>query len=508
MNLNSLRFTLLDLFHMFKSAENFASIKGCNLLVLNSDMKGKKLRVVELFAGVGGFRLGLEGWKGNSASSHYKKKLVSNFEVVWSNQWEPSSARSGERQEANMVYHQKWPDTKKSIHYPHDLNTVADPKFSNPKVNKLIPDHDLLVGGFPCQDYSVAGVNTKGLEGKKGVLWWNIHKILKAKKPKYLFLENVDRLLKSPTDKRGRDFAIMLSSLWQLGYDVEWKVINAGEYGMPQRRRRVYILAYHKTSPISINKLDKWTLEEGLFAQSFPSLSKLNISQFTLSQDLSEITKKFNQGKFLNSGSMSKGRVWMTDFIADCDDPKTYSKKHRYLGDVLDRNGVEKSFFIDKKKMLKNPLNKPQLNGFKLDKRLKREGDNVVLENEFDKWIYLKGRKAEERVSSKGVFYYKEGPLSLTDDLEKPSRTIITSEGGPGASRFKHLIFHKNKYRRLTPMELERLNMFPDKHTEIGLDESKEVTISDGKRAFFMGNALVIGVVEQIGIELNKRVNA
>ncbi len=468
----------------------------------NIDMKDKKLRVVELFAGVGGFRLGLEGWQGKSSSSHYKDKFVSNFKVVWSNQWEPSSSRPGERQEANMVYHKQWPDTNDSIHYPNDLNSVADPDFTNQKVDKNIPYHDLLVGGFPCQDYSVAGVNTKGLEGKKGVLWWNIHKILKAKKPKYLFLENVDRLLKSPTNKRGRDFAIMLSSLWQLGYDVEWKVINAADYGMPQRRRRVYILAYHKKAPIGIKKLDNWTLEEGIFAQSFPSLPKLNSKQFNLSQDLSEITKKFKEGKFLNSGAMSKGRVWMTDFIADCDDPREYSKDYRYLGDVLDTNGIDKSFFIDKKKTLKTPLNKPQLNGFKLDKRLKREGDNVVLENEFDKWIYLKGRKAEERASSKGIFYYKEGPLSLPDDLEKPSRTIITSEGGPGASRFKHLIFHKGKYRRLTPLELERLNMFPDHHTALGLDGDMETNIADAKRAFFMGNALVIGVVEKVGKKL------
>ena len=205
---------------------------------------------------------------------------------------------------------------------------------------------------------------------------------------------------------------------------------------------------------------------------------------------------------------MAKGTVWMTDFIAECDDPRNYSNINRYLGDVLDQNDVDKSFFIDKNKKLKTPLYKPQLNGFKLDKRLKREGDNVVLETEFDKWIYLKGRKAEERVSSKGIFYYKEGPLSLTDDLEKPSRTIITSEGGPGASRFKHLIFHKGKYRRLTPMELERLNMFPDNHTEFGINDGIETRISDGKRAFFMGNALVIGVVEQVGIELDNRIKS
>jgi DNA (cytosine-5)-methyltransferase 1 len=165
----------------------------------------------------------------------------------------------------------------------------------------------------------------------------------------------------------------------------------------------------------------------------------------------------------------------------------------------------EPSFFIDANKKLKEPLLKIMQTGFEVDARLKRQGDVIELHTELDKWIYLKGRKAEERISSKGKFYYKEGPLSLTDDLNKPSRTIITSEGGPGASRFKHLIEIDGKFRRLHPIELERLNMFPDNHTAIGTGNDKEVAIGPAKRAFFMGNALVVGVVEKVGEELKKR---
>jgi site-specific DNA-cytosine methylase len=177
------------------------------------------------------------------------------------------------------------------------------------------------------------------------------------------------------------------------------------------------------------------------------------------------------------------------------------------LGDVL-LNGEmnDSSFYVDASKRLKEPLVKVIQHGFEVDSRLNRQGDVIELRTELDKWIYLKGRKAEERVSSKGVFYYKEGPLSLTDDLEKPSRTIITSEGGPGASRFKHLIEIKQKYRRLHPIELERLNMFPDRHTEIGSISGRDIQISHARRAFFMGNALVVGVVERIGVELNNRI--
>lgn len=473
----------------------------------------KPLKVVELFAGVGGFRLGLEGLKKQngkyySASSHYENEISKGYEVVWSNQWEPSSKRPGFRQEANMVYHKNWPKSKTSVHNDEDLNLSAAHDMTDASVIKNIPNHDLLVGGFPCQDYSVAGVNTKGLEGKKGVLWWNIHKILKAKRPNYVFLENVDRLLKSPTSDRGRDFAIMLSTMNKLGYSVEWKVINAADYGMPQRRRRVYILAYHKDSNVLISSIKNWTLEKGIFASTFPSLPKGNSDEFKVSNDPIKITEAFDNGKFLNSGTMKSGKVWMTDFDAQDVEYSYFSKRYRVLEDVLQKkkSQIGDEFFIDELKKLKEPLVKVQLEGFELDKRLKRDGNKVILENEFDKWIYLKGRKAEHRESSKGIFYYKEGPLSLTDSLKKPSRTIITSEGGPGASRFKHLIEKGGQYRRLVPIELERLNMFPDDHTKLGLDNGKEVEITAAKRAFFMGNALVIGVVEKVGIELTKRV--
>lgn len=162
-------------------------------------MSKKDIKVVELFAGVGGFRLGLEGWKGMSSSTNYLDKLESNYNVVWSNQWEPST----KVQHANLVYQERW---GKEGHSGEDINTIANSSISDEKIKKVIPKHDLLVGGFPCQDYSVAGVNTKGIQGKKGVLWWNIHRILEARRPKYVLLENVDRLLKSPTSQRGRDF--------------------------------------------------------------------------------------------------------------------------------------------------------------------------------------------------------------------------------------------------------------------------------------------------------------
>jgi len=266
-----------------------------------------KIRVVELFAGVGGFRLGLEGWNGKSATSDYTQNLDSNYEVVWSNQWEPST----QTQHASIVYEARFG------HENHNGNDIASVDVSD------IPDHDLLVGGFPCQDYSVATTlkNSKGLIGKKGVLWWSIHKILSEKenKPKYLFLENVDRLLISPSGQRGRDFAIILQSLNDLGYAVEWRVINAADYGMPQRRRRIFILAYLKDTPIyeSINEMSpqEWLLHEGTIASAFPVTAENTLfpNEFKLKGDIVFISENFNKngstGLFENTGLMVNGLI-------------------------------------------------------------------------------------------------------------------------------------------------------------------------------------------------------
>ena len=410
-------------------------------------MENKKMKVAELFAGVGGFRLGLE---------------KSNYEVVWSNQWEPST----KMQHASKVYEERF---GKENHSNEDINEVVTRNVEE------IPDHDLLVGGFPCQDYSVATTlhNSKGLKGKKGVLWWSIHQILENKKnkPKYLFLENVDRLLKSPAKQRGRDFAVMRQSLNDLGYAVEWRVINAAEYGMPQRRRRVFFIGYHKSTEVykRLQKSNKtnWLTEEGTIANAFPVAKTNSIQEVELKGDLVEITNNFNKnGKlspFQNTGLLIKGKVYTTKTEPNYDGKKTV------LADVLQNGEVTPEFFIDEK-----------------DK---------------DKWEYLKGAKTIERKSPDGFVYkYSEGGMIYPDALDNASRTIITGEGGKSPSRFKHVIVSNRGLRRLTPIELERLNMFPDNHTKLE-------GITDTKRAFFMGNALVVGVIEKIGEELYKQIN-
>lgn len=407
------------------------------------------MKVIELFAGVGGFRLGLE------AAS---KK---NYEIVWSNQWEPAT----KAQPASEIYAARFGAQN---HSNEDIAQVIEEDFGS------IPDHDLLVGGFPCQDYSVARTlnQAEGIVGKKGVLWWSIHDILAkkgSKAPAYLMLENVDRLLKSPTKQRGRDFAVMLASLSDLGYSVEWRIINAADYGMPQRRRRVYIMAYKNGTvvgdQVKSSNSEDWLLKNGLMQKAFPTQKEvIEKTTITLDGSLADISENKTEFKdktpFLDCGLMVNRHV--TSFKTK---PK-YSGKVVTLGDVLlDEDDVEYDYWIS--------------------------------DNELEKWKYLKGAKKETRKTKEGFeYFYTEGPVAFPDSKERPSRTIITGEGGRTPSRFKHVVEAKpGRFRRLMPLELERLNMFPDNHTVEG---------TDAKRAFFMGNALVVGVVTKLGKQLIK----
>lgn len=417
----------------------------------------KKLKVIELFAGVGGFRLGLE--------------RAGCYEVVWSNQWEPST----KRQHASEVYGARFGSEN---HSNADITEVMTSK---------IPDAEVLVGGFPCQDYSVATTlkSSKGLIGKKGVLWWSIHRILSEKDnpPQYLILENVDRLLKSPSTQRGRDFAIILKSLGTLGYAVEWRVINAADYGMPQRRRRIFILAYHKSTSIykTLKRGHKsdWMHGSGIISEAFPvqnpsqkrdlfTCEDIENESFALTESLIEISEHFNKDEklspFENTGVYVGGQVFTAKTTPNYDGQRTV------LSEILQNGEVDDTFYIPS--------------------------------NDYPKWEYLKGSKKEIRTAKNGFEYqYSEGGMIFPDALNHASRTIITGEGGKTPSRFKHVVQTAKGLRRLTPVELERLNMFPDNHTELE-------GISNTKRAFFMGNALVVGVIEKLSAALIAKIGS
>ncbi|WP_416688331.1 DNA (cytosine-5-)-methyltransferase [Candidatus Pseudothioglobus sp. Uisw_041] len=414
---------------------------------------------IELFAGVGGFRVGLE-----------KKSNNGQFNIIWSNQWEPGS----KIQYASDIYIKNFGNKN---HNCEDIAEVVNKKF------KKIPNHDLLVGGFPCQDYSVARSLNKagGIKGKKGVLWWSIYNLVRKKRskaPKYLMLENVDRLLKSPTSQRGRDFAIMLASLSDLGYAIEWRVINASDYGMPQKRKRVYIMAYRMNTPVfkkikKLHKLDlssNWIFNDGVMQDAFPmNFNDMFANSFNIDgsvEDISENYEQFNEFKrpFANAGLIIGRKVFTAKGEA------IFEGEPTVLDDIVekDEEKIPNEFYID--------------------------------ESSLKEWKKAKDAKSIPRVSKDGYEYnYSEGKMSFPDKLNKPSRTIVTGEGGKSVSRFKHVIqTDSGRYRRLMPLELERLNMFEDEWT---------VGAPDAKRAFFMGNALVVGIVEKLSNSLLKQAN-
>lgn len=417
------------------------------------------MKVLELFAGVGGFRIGLE----NSNSKLYKTK--------WANQWEPSK----KSQDAFEVYNYKFPDSE-------NININIE-EIKNEEFERM--DADIIVGGFPCQDYSVARSkkNELGIEGKKGVLFWEIIRATNHIKPKYLILENVDRLLKSPSKQRGRDFAIMLSAFNNIGYSVEWRIINAADYGCSQRRRRIYFFIYKNDTTFSkkidnqfeqgnfeeeSKRYDNYILNEGLFARQFPIIKtpyQGRQESYKLSNDIVEISDTFT-GKVYNTGIMRHGRYFTIE-------TKPYDKEQSVpLREILQpENEVKEKYYLTD-------------------------------EGKITKFKYLRGPKKIERVTADGYPYtFSEGSMSPYDDLDKPGRTMLTSEGS--VNRSTHLLRIENRYRLLTPIEAERLQSFPDNWTKYKkLSTGELVEVSDRMRFFFMGNALVTKIIERIGNEL------
>ena len=411
--------------------------------------------VVELFAGVGGFRCGFNEVKfdGNKVTEE------KNWNFVWANQWEPST----KTQAAFDCYTERFGENSCVC---QDIGEID---------KTIIPNHTVLVGGFPCQDYSVARSlsNEKGIEGKKGVLWWEIAEVLEAKQPPFVLLENVDRLLRSPSTQRGRDFGIMLRTFLDKGYAVEWRVINAAEYGFPQKRRRVFIFAYHKSTNYYKNMskvpAEQIVYEKGIFAVNFPIKNKqLDKGHSSISpdnyEDIVYISDEFDF-HFFNAGCMVDGIINTYKVTPlECYDVTT-------LGDILEKDKVDEKYYL-------------------LDEKL-------------EKWEFLKGSKKIERTKPNGEkYYFSEGQLSFPDRLDVPARTMLTSEST--TNRSSHVVKDNvsGNLRTLTPIEAERIQMFPDNWTNI---ESKAMT--ERRRFFMMGNALVVGVVEKLGHYLEKIVD-
>lgn len=426
-------------------------------------MSSDEIKVAELFAGVGGFRLGLDGYH-DPLHPEFNMPSAGSFQTVWANQWEPPGNET--KQFAWRCYEQRFGE---GSCINEDINKVLN-DYEDGLDTHGIPDKiDMVVGGFPCQDYSVAKPLSQagGIEGKKGVLWWDIYRFLNLKRPRYVLLENVDRLLKSPANQRGRDFAIILSCFADLSYSVEWRVLNSAEYGFSQRRKRVYIFAERTEEVWKLNE----RIENGVLSSAFPILSPSSLHCLDIPDDPYVATQTFNLGGKGRSPFGSAGTM-QNNCVVTGDVEENYDGERSTLGDVI-----------------VPPSEVPEV--------------YYVPEEKLEKWRYLKGAKNEKR-KKKGpdgvefTYNYSEGSMAFPDLLSNPSRTILTGEGGAGASRFKHIIEVNGKYRRLVPDELDLLQGFPKGWTNTGM--------TDGRRAFCMGNALVVGIPHAIGVELARRI--
>ncbi len=452
--------------------------------------------VCELFAGVGGFRCGL-----NDIKTIEDTKKEEKWNTVWFSQWEPAEKKT---QYAHGCY-------VYNFGICLDKNGEDTTNVNIEEVDKsTLPDFNLLVGGFPCQDYSVASslATSKGLEGKKGILWWSIRETIEEKQPPFILLENVDRLIKSPAKQRGRDFGIILTCLRDEGYAVEWRVINAAEYGYQQRRRRTFIFAYKsdthycreidaKTAYYAEGNIEekrismqKAIINVGFFATMFPvydvDLKKLRIKE--LPEEIGELSESFSFG-FENAGIMKDGIIYTVKTIPE------YDGKQMTLGDIMETEPVDEQYFIPLEKLY---YTEPSVtHSDETYERLPKKDRQT--------WQYLKGAKKLPRKAASGHEYiFSEGAIPMIDKYDKPARTMLTSEGN--FSRTTHIVQDKTngKIRLLTACEAERIQGFPTDHTKYCLVNGERIEMPINKRRFMMGNALVVDLIKDMEKILSK----
>lgn len=354
-------------------------------------------------------------------------------------------------------------------------NTILDNGFIWLPIKSIVPcgtelvydievedSHSFIANGcitHNCQSFSVANTlaRSKGLEGDKGILWWQIVDTIQAKNPPFCIFENVDRILKSPASQRGRDFGVILKSLSNLNYSVEWRVVNAADYGAGQRRRRIFVFAYRNDTKYAkktrIYSIEKILAVKGFMAKAFPVMEIGNIKEINIfDTSIEDISRDF-KFQFLSAGYMVNGCIYTTEV-------KEQKEKPILLGDLLEYTNESKYFITDKSKL--------------------------------EKWKYLKGAKKLQRKAKNGYEYtYSEGPVAFPDAWDKPGRTMLTSEGT--VNRSSHVVENpvNRKLRILLPIEAERLQGFDDNWTNTGM--------SDRMRYFCMGNALVVPMITRMG---------
>ena len=383
------------------------------------------MKFIDLFAGIGGFRYGLQKVEIESESSSDHESGASQhgqraFHCVWSNEWDKY---------ASQIYKKHYGECD-----TRDIRTVD---------TKDIPDHDLLCAGFPCQSFSIAGKRL-GFEDTRGTMFFEIARIIRDKRPRYFLLENVKGLL---SHDEGKTFQTILGVLSDLGYEYQWQVLNSKNFGVPQNRERVFIVGH---------------LRETSRPEVFPIGESYSISHQTKyaeqagrSRISSTIDARY--GSLRNAG-------------------ETYL---HYIGGI---RGKRDMWLKDDKQNSRN---------FSQGQR-----------------VYSSDGIASTIAGNAGGLGGKTGlyaiPVLTPDRMEKRQNgRRFKNDGDPAftlTSQDKHGVYDGLNIRRLTPVECERLQGFPDNWTE---------GISDTQRYKCLGNAVTTLVITEIGRKLiqTKEVN-
>ena len=398
------------------------------------------IKYLDMFAGIGGFRSGLE--------------KIGGFECIGYCEIDKYAKQSYE-----AMY-----DTKGELYF-------NDARKINPKE---LPDIDLITGGFPCQSFSIAG-RRKGFEDTRGTLFFEIARIASAKKPKYLFLENVPGLL---SHDRGRTFKTILSSLDELGYDVTWQVLNSKDFGVPQSRKRLYIMGFFRATCAGQILSFKETNSKTPI-QIYPGKEGERI----YSSEGESITLTSNGGSFggrtglysieefgipIKVKTKSGYQIAYPGDSIDIGYSGTNTRRGRVghnVAHTLTTSSTQACYFIDM-----NP-----------EPKMTEVARCITARHASD----ISNRKGEHSA----VFLEK---FQITDDEEHPMVVFID----------KNKKVHIGKIRKLTPRECWRLQGFTDGQ----FDKVKATGLSDSRLYKMAGNAVTVNVISEIG-KIIKKVN-
>ncbi len=474
----------------------------------------KEIRFIDLFSGIGGFRLGLEranmvfdtgeerGSKGGEKTKHEERNRHNSLEqdaiypqkranggsinrstkgqpyrCVWSNDF---------NKYANQVYTKHF---GKENHYSGDIREIDASD---------IPPHDLLCGGFPCQSFSVAG-KRKGFTDTRGTLFFEILRIAKHHRPRLLLLENVKGLLSAPLvdeagdtipGTHGRVFETILKSLEDMGMWWEYQVLNSKNYGVPQNRERVFIIGHSRkgnTTPIfpiikTNNIVDEWDAGKQIASTlQNPEHASGNYRGMNMIQE-PYIIDTFNRGiKQGEAYSLKTNPSPTSSAVIAVHPTNPYIQPYPHgknKGTPKDMPHIRATNGATYNELVVLPVLTP-------DRPIKRQHGRRFKEDG-DPSFTLTGQDIHGVMIANTVDqdgYLRRGERNRDEN----GKSVLTSIG-------------ERRIRRLTPVECERLQAFPDRWTEWGIDENGEkVKISDTQRYKMLGNAVTTNVITFLG---------